>query len=46
MFHMLIMFMHILSKRFADAGVRDILIQSDLIAEGSVNRTLCETTEL
>ena len=34
-FHMLIMCMHILSKRFA--GVRDVLIQSGVIAEGSVD---------
>ena len=37
MFHMLIMCMHILSKRFANAGVRDVLIQSGVIAEGSVD---------
>ena len=41
MFHMLMMFMHILSKRFADAGVLDVLIQSGVIAEGSVDRALC-----
>ena len=28
LFHMLMMFMHILNKRFADAGLRDVLIQS------------------
>ena len=41
LFHMLMMFMHILSKRFADAGLRDVLIQSNVIAEGSVDRALC-----
>ena len=41
MFHMLIMYMHILSKRFSDAGVRDVLIQSSVIAEGSVDKALC-----
>ena len=41
MFHMLMMYMHILSKRFSDAGVRDVLIQSSVIAEGSVDKPLC-----
>ena len=41
MLHMLMMFMHILSKRFSDAGIRDVLIQSGVIAEGSVDRALC-----
>lgn len=40
MFHMLMMFMHILSKRFSDAGLRDVLIQSGVIAEGSVDKAL------
>lgn len=37
---MLMMYMHILSKRFADGGLRDILIQSNVISEGSVDRAL------
>ena len=41
MFHMLMMFMSILNKRFADAGLRDILILSGVIAEGSADRALC-----
>ena len=41
MFHMLMMYMHILSKRFSDAGVHDVLIQSSVIAEGSVSKALC-----
>ena len=41
MFHMLMMYMHILSKRCPDAGVRDVLIQSSVIAEGSVDKALC-----
>ena len=41
MFHMLMMYMHILSKRFSDAGIPDILIQSGTIAEGSVDKVLC-----
>lgn len=40
MFYML-MFMHILSKRFADAGLRYVFIQSVVIAEGTVDRALC-----
>ena len=40
MFHMLMMYMHILSKRFSDAGIRDILIQSGTIAEGSQDKAL------
>ena len=41
MFHMLMMYMHILSKRFSDAGIRDILIQNGTIAEGSVDKAMC-----
>ena len=42
MFHMLMMYMHILSKRFSDTGVCDVLIQSSgVIAEGSVDKALC-----
>ena len=40
MFHMLMMYMHILSKRFADAGICDILIHSGTIAEGLVGKAL------
>ena len=40
MFHTLMMFMHILSKRFSSAGLRDVLIQSGIIAEGSVDKAL------
>ena len=36
----LMMYMHILSKTFSDAGIRDILIQSGTIAEGSVGKAL------
>ena len=38
MFHMLMVYMHILSKRFSDAGISDILIQSAKITEGSVDK--------
>ena len=40
MFHLLMMYMSILSKRFADAGLRDALIQSSIVAEGSVDTAL------
>ena len=40
MFHMLMMFMHILSKRFSAAGLRYVLIQSGVVAEGSVDKAL------
>ena len=40
MIHVLMMFMHILSKRFSAAGLRDVLIQSGVIAEGSVDEAL------
>ena len=40
MFHMLMMFMHILSKRFSAAGLRAVLIQKGVIAEGSVDKAL------
>ena len=41
MFHLLMMFMHVLSKRFSATGVRDILAQSNTISEGSVDQALC-----
>ena len=41
MFHMLMMYIYILSKRFSDAGVRDVHIQSSVIAERSVDKALC-----
>ena len=41
MFHRLMMYMPILSKRFSDAGIRDILTQSGTIAEGLVYKVLC-----
>ena len=37
---MVMTYMHILQKRFADAGLRDALIQSAVIAEGSVDSAL------
>ena len=40
MFHTIMMFMHILSKRFFDAVLRDVLIQSGIIAEVSIDKAL------
>ena len=40
MFHTIMMFMHILSKRFFDAVLRDVPIQSGIIAEGSIDKAL------
>ena len=44
MFHILMMFMHILSKRFSAVGLRDVLIQSGVIPEGSVDKAFCKST--
>ena len=40
MFHMLMMFLGIIRKRFKDAGLRDVLIQIQILAEGSVYNVL------
>ena len=40
MFHMLMMFMHIFSKRLSAAGLRNVLIQSGAVAEDSVDKAL------
>ena len=40
MFHMIMTFMHVLYKRFASAGLKDALIQSAVVAEGSVGMAL------
>ena len=40
-FHLLMVYMSILNKRFGDAGLRDALVQSAIIAEGSVDAALC-----
>ena len=39
-FHTIMMYLGIIVKRFRDAGLRDLLIQSDVLAEGSVDRAL------
>ena len=39
-FHLLTNYMGILKKRFYDAGMKDVLLQSATIAEGSIERAL------
>ena len=41
-FHTMMMFMQILFKRFGDAGMKDALIQSLVIVEGSIESGLRE----
>ena len=36
-FHTAMAFLAIIGKRFADAGMKDILIESEVVAEGSIN---------
>ena len=36
-FHIILTFLAVISSRFKDAGLRDILIQSSVVAEGSVD---------
>ena len=40
MFHMIMTYMHVLYKRFGSAGLKDALIQSAVVAEGSVEMAL------
>ena len=39
-FHLLMIHMSILNKRFGNAGLRDALVQSSIIAKGSVEAAL------
>ena len=39
-FHMLMMYLGIIGKRLKDAGLRDVLIHSQIMAEGSVDKAL------
>ena len=41
-FHMAMMYLGIIGKWFKDAGLRDILIQSQVLAEGSVEKALAK----
>ena len=40
MFHTICNFLGIIGKRFLDAGLRDLAVESEVIAEGSVDRVL------
>ena len=37
-FHLLMMFLGVMGIRYGDAGLRDIAVQSDIIAEGSIEK--------
>ena len=39
-FHLHMVFLSILNKRFGDAGLRDAFVQSSIVAEGSVDSAL------
>jgi hypothetical protein len=39
-FHVIMCFLGIIGKRFQDGGLRDILIESNIVAEGSINGVL------
>ena len=39
-FHLLMTMLAIIWSRFADAGLRDVAVQSEIIAEGSVDSVL------
>ena len=39
-FHLDVVFLNILNKRFGDTGLRDALLQSSIIAEGSADSAL------
>ncbi|KAJ8030514.1 hypothetical protein HOLleu_26961 [Holothuria leucospilota] len=39
-FHICMSYMGIIGKRFSDAGLRDILIESGVVAQGSINSVL------
>ena len=36
-FHIILTFLAVISSRFKDAGLRDILIQSSVVTEGSLD---------
>ena len=40
-FHIFLMFLGIIGTRFKDAGMRDVYIQSKIVAEGSIDSVLC-----
>ena len=36
-----IMFLEVMGKQFPDAGLKVLLIQSGIVAEGSIDKSLC-----
>ena len=39
-FHLLMMLLGVMGIRFGDAGLREIAIQSEVVAEGSIEKVL------
>ena len=39
-FHLLLMLLGVIGSRFGDAGLRELVVQSDVVAEGSVDKAL------
>ena len=39
-FHLIMMLLGVIGTRFGDAGLRELAIESDAIAEGSIERVL------
>ena len=39
-FHMIMMYLGIIGKKFSDVGLKDLIIQSDVVATGSVDKAL------
>ena len=39
-FHVLLMSLGVIGARFKDAGMRDLYIQSEIVAEGSIDSVL------
>ena len=39
-FHLLLMLLGVMGSRFGDAGLRELAVQSDVVAEGSVDKAL------
>ena len=38
--HMMMMYLGIMGRTFSDAGLRDFIVQSDVVATGSIDKTL------
>ena len=39
-FHLLMMLLGVIGTRFGDAGLRELAVQSDVVAEGSIDKVL------